>query len=482
MARSIRIAVSLAFLVALLTGVLAAPLVAANSSPPDQLRCRIVKRTARHLFLTHAHPRLSLVIGRGQHGVTLPGARRFTVVSVTHKYVLLRASAKAPTGVSVTAPTGSGSYSVGASLTVRWTTNRAASSGEFCVWARSSSGSRYIGRLVPASGGSSFSTAVTLSVPAGAGYRAVVSYRPTAGGGAWSLTATSPGSFAVVAPTPAATVMLGAFSQYQGQSSAQSIQQLESQLGRSLRIDSHYYDWTDSFPGGAEDLDAANGRTPMITWWGTHYASIVDGSQDALIRARAAAIKAFGKPVFLRWGAEMNGDWFTWSGRQNGNDPSGFVAAWRHIHDVFAAAGVSNASWVWAPNADSHPGGTDLTSWNNWTNYYPGDQYVDWVGIDGYNWGGAQWQSFGSVVGPVYDSYAGRKPIMIAETGSVENGGDKAAWITAAQLWMKSHGAVRAFVYFDTDQSSSGIDWRIQTSPESLSSFKTLAADPYFGG
>lgn len=275
--------------------------------------------------------------------------------------------------------------------------------------------------------------------------------------------------------------MLGTFSSYAGLTGTQSTQLLESQLGRRLRISNHYYDWADPFPGPAEQDDVASGRMPMITWWGINDAMIIDGSQDALIRARAAAIAALGKPVFLRWGAEMNGDWYPWSGPQNGNDPSQFVYAWRHIHDVFAAMGVTNVSWVWAPNADSHPGGVDRTSWNNWTSYYPGDPYVDWVGIDGYNWGGSQWDSLGAIFGPVYNSYVGRKPIMIAETGSVETGGNKNAWIADAEGWIKSHGGVRAFVYFDTDQSSSGLDWRIDTSPSSLSAFKALATDPYFG-
>ena len=257
---------------------------------------------------------------------------------------------------------------------------------------------------------------------------------------------------------------------------------LESRLGRRLGIANHYYDWTDPFPGPAEKSDVANGRTPMVTWWGTRNSTIISGSQDAVIKARASAIKAFAKPVYLRWGAEMNGDWYAWSGPQSGDDPSLYIAAWRHIHDVFRAMGVTNVSWVWAPNADSKPGGVDPTSWNNWTRYYPGDEYVDWVGIDGYNWGGSEWSSFGAIFGPVYDSYAGRKPIMICETGSVETGGNKAAWIANAGDWMKSHDGVRAFVYFDTNQSSSGLDWRVSSSSSSFSAFKTLANDPYFSG
>jgi len=103
------------------------------------------------------------------------------------------------TGISinVTAPTGSTSYAQGGNLTVTWTTSPAAASGELGVWARSPGGGWYIGKLVAASGAASYSTGVTLDVPTGSGYEAIVAWRATAGGGVWSSWGTSPGSFAV---------------------------------------------------------------------------------------------------------------------------------------------------------------------------------------------------------------------------------------------------------------------------------------------
>ena len=99
--------------------------------------------------------------------------------------------------INVSAPAGSTSYPVGGSLTVSWTTSSAASSGQFGVWARSPAGGWYIGQLVSASGGASYSTALALDVPVGSGYEAVVAWRAAAGSGAWTLFGTSPGSFAV---------------------------------------------------------------------------------------------------------------------------------------------------------------------------------------------------------------------------------------------------------------------------------------------
>lgn len=283
-------------------------------------------------------------------------------------------------------------------------------------------------------------------------------------------------------PVPNA-VIFGAFTQLPGQTAQTSVATRESQLGRKYAVNSHYYDWADPFPGLPEKTDAVQGRTPMDTWWGMDPRQIVNGSQDALIRSRAKTVALYGKPMFLRWGAEMNGDWYAWSGTAVGNDPSVFVAAWRHIHDVFASAGVRNVAWVWAPNADSHPGGTSTTSWNSWRNYYPGDAYVDWVGIDGYNWGAADsWQTFGQIFGPIYSDFAARKPIMIAETGSIEAGGHKAAWLANARTWIKAHRGVRAFVYFDTNQSSSRLDWRTDSSASALSAYISMARDPYFSG
>lgn len=308
----------------------------------------------------------------------------------------------------------------------------------------------------------------------------------------------APAPAATPTPTPAASesrpvsnvavprsgAYLGLLSYMPGLTTKQSVEHREQQFSRTFDIDSHYYDWTDNLPGSGEAADLARGRIPMITWWGTTYASINDGSQDALIHRAAHSLKAFAKPVYLRWAAEMNGDWFAWGGPENGNDPSGFVAAWRRIHDIFAADGVTNVSWVWAPNADSSPGGVDTSSWNNWRNYYPGDAYVDWVGIDGYNWGttlcAACWQSFGEIMDPIYRDYGARKPIMVAETASTESGGNKAAWIGAMRTWVKSHPAVKAVVWFDRTYTSTGHDWALDTSAASTTAFGALAGDPYF--
>jgi beta-mannanase len=137
--------------------------------------------------------------------------------------------------------------------------------------------------------------------------------------------------------------------------------------------------------------------------------------------------------------------------------------------------------WVWCPNSDSVPN----VDWNQPSAYYPGDEYVDWVAVDGYNWGTSpswgQWRSFKDILSPVYASYAAMgKPFMVAETGSTESGGDKGAWFNALQSDIKTFPAVKALVYFDTYDANLKIDFKIDSSPKSLMAFKALSKDEYF--
>ena len=143
------------------------------------------------------------VVSDTQITATVPaGATSGTIAVTTPNGVGVSAGAFTVTGtalsINVSAPTGSTSYPVGADLTVSWTTSPAtASGGEFGVWARSAAGGYYGETLVAASGGSSYGAALTLNVPVGGGYQAIVAWRAIAGSGAWTVFGTSPGSFAV---------------------------------------------------------------------------------------------------------------------------------------------------------------------------------------------------------------------------------------------------------------------------------------------
>lgn len=244
----------------------------------------------------------------------------------------------------------------------------------------------------------------------------------------------------------------------------------ESQAGRGLDIDMHYYRWDDAFPTALEEWDAAACRVPMISWAGTNLDDILAGRHDSLIRTRARAVQHFNHKIFIRWGYEMNGDWWDWTASRSPDTATKFAAAWRRIHRIFRAAKASNAVWVWAPN---ETGGDPLKDPRS---YYPGDDVVDWIGLDGYNWGTATssstWRSFGAIFGPLYQTFAGRKPLMISETASTELGGDKAAWIDhLADALPQQFPAVRALVWFHANKET---DWRVDSSPAALDAFQRL--------
>jgi len=215
----------------------------------------------------------------------------------------------------------------------------------------------------------------------------------------------------------------------------------------------------------------AHGAVPMVTWepWDWRkglsqpdfaLARIAGGAFDDYARAWAAAAHAWGRVLYLRFAPEMNGDWRPWSERVNGNRPGDFVAAWRHLHAVFAAAGARNVRWVWSPNA-IYEGAIPLAR------LYPGRQTVDLVGIDGFNWGTTQswssWQSFESVFGPTLRSVRRltHKPVLLTEVASADRGGDKARWLRGFFRGLARHREIRGFVWFNEDKEA---DWRIDSS------------------
>jgi hypothetical protein len=209
---------------------------------------------------------------------------------------------------------------------------------------------------------------------------------------------------------------------------------------------------------------------------------VANGAYDPAISTWARQAAAWGHPLFLRWNWEMNGRWFAWgTTATNVNTPADYVAAWRHVHDLFDAAGAQNVTWVWCPNA-VFTGSVPLTS------LYPGDAYVDWTGMDGYNQSQtAAWQSFESIFGPTYASLlqiAPDKPIMIAETASAEAGGSKAAWLTdALSLQLPQHfPRVKAFVWFNWRiyEKSTWQQWPIESSPSAQAAFAAAISSPYY--
>ena len=209
-------------------------------------------------------------------------------------------------------------------------------------------------------------------------------------------------------------------------------------------------------------------------------AQIAGGAQDTYITQWAQAAKAYGHPFFLRFDWEMNGKWFPWSPGVNGNTASAYVAMWRHVHNIFTSVGATNVSWVWCPNVDPHNTMTSLAS------LYPGDTYVDWTCLDGYN-GNSPWTSFTNLFQATYDeitqTIAPSKPMIVAESGSTESGGSKAQWITNMLNALPTRfPQIHGFMWWEQTSSGPGgyTDWPIESSASSQAAFAQGISSPSY--
>lgn len=257
-------------------------------------------------------------------------------------------------------------------------------------------------------------------------------------------------------------------------------------VGRAPAIVSWYQSWSEPlFYSGQMPPVAAMGAAPMITWdpivdgHGIPLKDIASGREDGIIRAAALEAKGWGHLILVRFAHEMNLFGSTYGPSANHNTSEQFVAAWRHVVDLFRQLGATNVRWVWSPNVDC--GGSCP-----FTAFYPGDAWVDWVALDGYNYAGVdhvQWLTFDQIFRSSYDTLAALtdKPMMIGETASAETGGDKAQWITTGLLRTvpTSMPRIRALVWFDRLKET---DWRVNSSASSLAAFREVVASPLYQG
>ena len=290
---------------------------------------------------------------------------------------------------------------------------------------------------------------------------------------------------------------------------------LFEQIGKGVAISAVYLNWNSSVNSGLLTANSYVGRITLVTWEfmpgastrvsdyeGRVLEAILDGNYDDYIDSWANGMRDFGKPVLLRFGHEMNGDWYPWSGIANGgggtngygdpnlaDGPERFVDTYRYIHDRFRENGAENVLWVWCPNAPFDTMARALGDWNNAAAYYPGDAYVDWLCFDGYNWGAsafgqqfnATWTSFDQIFASSYaelQAISPEKPILIGEFSSTEEGGDKAAWITDTFDSIRTrYPQIRALVWFHTSKET---DWRINSSEAALEAYRNAVADDYW--
>jgi hypothetical protein len=203
-----------------------------------------------------------------------------------------------------------------------------------------------------------------------------------------------------------------------------------------------------------------NGRTAELTLQtsATQYPgesntvyAILNGGYDDFLKDYAETVAAFEHPVLFRLGNEMNGDWCPYAGYNTARDPWIFVEFYRYVYGFFERAGARNVIWVWNPNGKSFP---DFT-WNDALMYYPGDAYVDVVGLTAYNTGnyypGETWKSFAELYDSIYYNYVEKydKPLMITEFASAAAGGDKNAWVSDMFAHIRYYDRIKVAVWWD---------------------------------
>ncbi len=290
------------------------------------------------------------------------------------------------------------------------------------------------------------------------------------------------------------SVALGAYISGAPWQSAE-IDGFSSMVGTPPSVVMWYQDWAHSgikeFDPQKMDAVHSRGAMPMVTWepWdymgGTNQPiyslqSINAGKHDTHIRQWARDAAAWGKRFYLRFAHEMNGNWNSWSPGVNGNTAPQYVSVWRRVRDIFGQEGATNLRWVWSPNVEAD-GSVPFSK------VYPGNAYVDWLGIDGYNWGTTQpwssWTGLAAVFGPSYEKLVDitDKPIMIAETASTELGGEKGSWIEVGFLDVMPSifPRVEAVIWFHENKET---DWRVNSSQASLDAYRKVARSDLYQG
>jgi len=265
------------------------------------------------------------------------------------------------------------------------------------------------------------------------------------------------------------------------------LHQLERQLDYFFEYILLYSDFTSGMPGKRLALTAQEGRIPVLTLQtfspqlGVTYSltyDLLSGKHDAWLRQYARDVAAFGQPLLFRFNNEMNGDWCAYSAYWSSKDASLYVDSYRYLYRIFAEEGANNVLWVWNPHDGSYP----PFAWNDKLLYYPGDAYVDIVGLTGYNAGtyypGEEWRGFREIYDPLYASYDAlfpHKPFIITEFASNSVGGDKVAWINEAMRYMPRFPRISVAIWWNHADFHGTIPARrywLNETPETLAAFK----------
>lgn len=273
------------------------------------------------------------------------------------------------------------------------------------------------------------------------------------------------------------------------QPTRENIQAFVALQGRKIEYVEYYAIWPEAWSKVKRyaDIAALEGTTLFVTWQPNGYSApdILAGKGDAYIGKFAKDMKSYPHEIWLRPLHEANGgDWYTWAVGNSSlkNTDENVAEAFRHIVKIFRDSGVTNVKWVWTTNAENMTTGNP-TSYDG---TYPGDDWADYISIDGYNFGtfhtvansgwASKWKTFKEVFGPSYRVVSTiNKPLFIAEFSSSEMGGDKAKWYRDAFASLAtSFPKVFALMIFSMNDANG--DWRINTTDASLQAWKECVA------
>jgi beta-mannanase len=273
--------------------------------------------------------------------------------------------------------------------------------------------------------------------------------------------------------------------------SSDEINKISKAAGAHPTMVQFFVKWTEDFRPESVPQTYKQGALPVISWepWagvkaGANQpdyalAKIISGKFDPYITKFATAVRDQKWPIAIRFAHEMNGNWYPWSERTSGNHAGEYVQAWRHVHDVFQQVGATNVIWIWSPNIVRPVPNINLER------LYPGDTYVDWVGMVGYaveeSTASAVFQSTMTVVRRFT-----QKPLVITETG-VQSGPRRLTWIADFFRWLPQHPDVVGFVWFEFSKEEGGTsDWRFSAKPDTakavhdgLASVKLASPPPH---
>jgi hypothetical protein len=282
-------------------------------------------------------------------------------------------------------------------------------------------------------------------------------------GAAVTVALAQPWADGPVQSTPAPPVRYVGVHQPDAPNSYYEVQQFAQAIGTQPNLVSYYSRWRESFQVSFATLAKDHGALPLVQIdpQGVSLAAIAAGRDDGYLRSYAAAVKAFGRPIVMSFGHEMNGTWSPWGYKHT--PPGVFVSAWRHIVTEFRAMGATNVIWMWTVNVIDQDVPVPIPSPGPW---WPGAGYVNWVGIDGYYVDSST--GFASLFGPTITAVRGltEDPILIAETGADPQAGQPAK-INDLFDGVRTYGLL-GLLWFD--ENTEGRAWRI-TSRQAFSAF-----------